>query len=311
MEANSPPSQVKTRFCIISDTHTYTPLPPDNWSPFRLPFPTSDVLLHAGDLTMVGKESEHQATIGMLKNADAELKIVIAGNHDITLDEDYYNSFGYRRHRAREDLVKIREMYCGEEARKHGIVYMDEELRTFTLKNGARFTVYASPYQPEFCRWAFAYKRHQDRFNHAQEGAQFVAQNPVPDFPAVDVMLTHGPPRGVMDETISCEPVGCDHLRRAVTRAKPRLHCFGHIHEGYGAQRMEWAGEKVTNIKLDQTTVLKDRASYINVSRDGGEKPLKVGEETLFVNASIVTVQYDPVHAPWVVDIDLPRSNEA
>ncbi|EEH35942.1 metallophosphoesterase domain-containing protein [Paracoccidioides lutzii Pb01] len=310
MAATSSSGEVKTRFCLISDTHTYTPLPPDNWSPFRHPFPAADVLLHAGDLTMVGKGNEHQATIGMLKSAEAELKIVIAGNHDITLDEDYYNSFGHRRHQAREDLVKIRDMYCGEEARRHGIVYMDEGVRTFRLKNGAQFTVYASPYQPEFCRWAFAYKRPQDRFNPPQEGTQFVAQNPIPDFPAVDVILTHGPPRGVMDETISCEAVGCDHLRRAVTRAKPRLHCFGHIHEGYGAQRMEWAGEKATDIKLDQTTVLRDRASYINVSRDG-DSPLRVGEETLFVNASIVTVQYDPVHAPWVVDIDLPCSTEA
>ena len=57
----------------------------------------------------------------------------------------------------------------------------------------------------------------------------------------VDVLLTHGPPRGHGD---LCFPtrlgmgrkhVGCDELLTAVTtRVKPQFHVFGHIHEGYG-----------------------------------------------------------------------------
>lgn len=30
------------------------------------------------------------------------------------------------------------------------------------------------------------------------------------------------------------------------------------------------------------------------------------GEETLFVNAAIMDVNYKPVNAPWMVDLDLP-----
>ena len=56
----------------------------------------------------------------------------------------------------------------------------------------------------------------------------------IPD--STDVLITHGPPIGVLDlsvyDNISC---GCDNLLDAVTnRVKPRLHIFGHIHEGYG-----------------------------------------------------------------------------
>ncbi|KAK2744084.1 hypothetical protein FQN55_006952 [Onygenales sp. PD_40] len=301
MAASSVQGEIRTRFCLISDTHAFVPSPPSHWSPFRLPFPSADVLLHAGDLTMVGKDYEHQKTVDMLKSADAEVKIVIAGNHDITLDEKYYNEYGYRRHGIREDLAKIRDLYCGEDARRHGIVYLEEGLKTFKLKSGAQFTVYSSPYQPEFCQWAFPYERDEDRYNPP------TAENPIPSFPAVDIMLTHGPPKGIMDETYNGEPVGCDHLRCAVARARPRLHCFGHIHEGYGATRMEWGSDLATKIELDQAAVFRNRSSYIDVSHDSAS-PLKTGEETLFINASIVTVNYDPVNAPWLVDIDLPRS---
>ena len=40
-----------------------------------------------------------------------------------------------------------------------------------------------------------------------------------------DILVTHGPPLGVLDGGH-----GCAALRRAVIRIKPRLHCFGHAH---------------------------------------------------------------------------------
>ena len=47
--------------------------------------------------------------------------------------------------------------------------------------------------------------------------------------PDTDILVTHAAPLGVLD----CGR-GCPALRRAVIRLKPRLHCFGHIHGGYG-----------------------------------------------------------------------------
>ena len=91
---------------------------------------------------MTGRITEYEGMLEALKEADAQLKIVIAGNHDITHDEDYYKYFGVRLHRhGLEDLEKVRELWTGDEARKAGIVYLEEGVRTFTLKNGARFTV--------------------------------------------------------------------------------------------------------------------------------------------------------------------------
>jgi len=175
--------------------------------------------------------------------------------------------------------------------------------------------VYASPYQPEFCDWAFPYFRNQDRYNPvhlATPNAVPIAENPVPDFPAVDVMMTHGPPMGIRDETRRDEHVGCKHLLRASWRCRPRLHCFGHIHEGWGAERVRWSEDGESHvegaewIEVDEAKMVEEGAAFLDVSRDG-ERALIFGEETLMVNASIMTVRYKPHQGPWVVDLDLEK----
>ncbi|KAL1970646.1 hypothetical protein VTN77DRAFT_4290 [Rasamsonia byssochlamydoides] len=183
---------------------------------------------------------------------------------------------------------------------------MDEGVQTFTLSNGAQFTLYASPYQPEFCQWAFAYERFVDRFNPSPPVSLFQAPKPVPSYPDVDILLTHGPPYGILDQVYySGESVGCENLLKACVRARPRLHVFGHIHEGYGAVRRDWTTNTTERILQDPETVLENRSCYYNACSDS-KHPLRYGEETLFVNASVVTVNYAPTNAPWVVDIDLP-----
>ncbi|KAH8428015.1 metallophosphatase domain-containing protein [Aspergillus melleus] len=329
-----PPSTntIKTRLCLISDTHSLPPNPPtDTHNPYRHPLPSSNILLHAGDLTKVGRYSEHLAMLSMLKNAPAELKLVIAGNHDITLDEEYYNRVGHYRHRYRsgytapsatygrekfisgggteaeddgavEDPAAIKALWTSPEAEAAGVRYLEEGTREFRLTTGARVRVYASPYTPAFCEWAFAYEREEDRYGGV-EGAR----NPVPTFPpGVDVMLTHGPPYGILDQVVpGHESVGCEHLYRAAERAKPRVHVFGHIHEGYGARRFEWSTHNRSMIQVDESTAREERCAYVDVS-ESSPNPLRMGKETLFINASVVTVQYEPANAPWVVDVDLP-----
>lgn len=301
----------KTRICIVSDTHTQTLHQSSSiHKPYRHPLPKSDIFLHAGDLTTVGRQAEHEVVVDMLKkDVDAEIKIVIAGNHDLTHDRKFYAERGVRRHGSArlEDPDAIRALYTDEAAKEAGIVYMEEEVQTFTLKsNGAKFTVYASPYTPEFCGWAFAYERHEDRFNPNPAPIASSVNEFVPDFPGVDIMLTHGPPAGILDKIHWGKNVGCDYLLKACRRARPRLHVFGHIHEAYGAVRRDWSSHNNTEVEEeDLETVMKNRCRYYDMS-SGADEPLRYGEETLFVNASIVTLGYKADNAPWVVDLDLP-----
>ncbi len=82
-----------------------------------------------------------------------------------------------------------------------------------------------------------------------------------------DVLLTHGPPLGVGDMTAHRRAVGCEELLKAVERIQPKLHVFGHIHEGAGLYR---------------TT------------------------KTLFANACSCDEDYNLVHPPIVVDVEVP-----
>lgn len=322
---------------MISDTHTSTPNPPQRTdNAYRYPLPKANILLHAGDLTKLGYRDEHKAMIAMLQDADAELKLVIAGNHDLTLDEEYFTSFGYKRHQRelRDDASiylpdnsipdptepsvderrayarSIKDLWTSQTARNAGIIYLEEGMHSFTLSTGATFTVYASPYQPEFYRWAFAYERDEDRYNYNPISDK-QPENPIPDFPAVDVLLTHGPPHGILDRTVSGLDVGCENLLRAARRARPRVHVFGHIHEGWGAQRGVWRGDglKLENVPTDVEEMLENRSAFYDVS-ERTERPLRFGEETLFVNASVNTVRYEARNAPWVVDLELPLAVE-
>ena len=195
-----------------------------------------------------------------------------------------------------------------------------------TLMTNTSHQLYTSPYQPEFYDWAFPYEKHEDRYNtpcQTLSDATNIAINPIPSFSdqKLDIICTHGPPYKHGDITAHGN-VGCPHLLKAVARAKPLVHCFGHIHEGWGAEVVKWddgvgAGEKET-IEEFKTKGWKKCTQEVErvevVEKEVKEKRavlvegrgIRRGEQTLMVNAAIMDVGYSPVNAPFVVDLDLP-----
>ncbi|RYO88941.1 hypothetical protein DL766_000970 [Monosporascus sp. MC13-8B] len=304
---------------------------------------------------MTGRELQYHATLDMLKHIDAPVKLVIAGNHDLTLDRHFVPSHGHDpRIRAGTDSqwIAARDLWTapGGRARRESVTFLDEGERTITLANGARVNIYASPYTPEFMDWGFPYHRSEDRFNPADASfsdARNIAQAPVRSFSVspgspIDIMITHGPPWGRLDQVPQRDGTvlntGCSHLLRAVMRARPLIHCFGHIHEGHGAEMVEWsevaeellrskvergqweratepaweAGIKfqqddIARIEPDLEAAMADRAIIADVSSDS-DRPLERGRHTLFVNAAIMDVRYRPVNAPWLIEVDLPTA---
>ncbi|KAH8805700.1 ser/Thr protein phosphatase family protein [Xylogone sp. PMI_703] len=312
MSTNEPARSIPTRFFVISDTHNFhfENVPKYEKAAtvhLQQPVPKADVVIHCGDLTMRGGADHYRDVIEMIGSLDAELKLVIAGNHDLDLDKDYWRDHNGPPTGPDEYDEAIAVM-TGPDAIEKGINYLEEGLHTFTLKNGAKFTVYASPYQPEFCGFAFPYLRHQDRFNtpeQAAEGMTSIAENPVPDFPGVDIMMTHGPPRGILDKTFDGVRVGCDNLLRAAARARPRMYCFGHIHEGHGSSLVTWKSERNDLYEKPVEKQVRVENSYPESSR----VPIRFGEETLMVNGAIMNLRYRPGNAPWVIDLDLPATS--
>ena len=70
----------------------------------------------------------------------------------------------------------------------------------------------------------------------------------IPDDTAV--LITHGPPFGIRDRNVTGEFTGCRDLLAAITRVRPRLHVFGHIHEGAGTQVHSALGTTFVNASM-------------------------------------------------------------
>lgn len=68
---------------------------------------------------------------------------------------------------------------------------------------------------------------------------------------------------------------------------------------------MKWSTETSEDVEIQKPEVLEQRFAYLDLT-ESGKSPLKFGEETVFVNAAILDRAYNPVNAPWLVDIDLP-----
>lgn len=137
----------KVRFLILSDTHSRQLFPAsDKQHAYRLPLPKADVLLHCGDLTNQGRLDEYEKSLEMLGSVDAELKLVIAGNHDLSLDKKYWDEERYGS-QPEENHVKALEMWKGDRARRAGVTYLEEGLYSFTLKGGAKFSVSTQCYE--------------------------------------------------------------------------------------------------------------------------------------------------------------------
>ena len=50
----------------------------------------------------------------------------------------------------------------------------------------------------------------------------------------VDVLITHTPPKDVLDVSSKGQSLGCQHLSERLNHISPVLHCFGHVHKSRG-----------------------------------------------------------------------------
>jgi 3',5'-cyclic AMP phosphodiesterase CpdA len=113
-----------TRIVCISDTHSL----------YNFPLPPGDILVHAGDFSRSGTLAEVQEFLAYLASLKQyRLKIIIAGNHDLTLEPDFYERNwdrckGRWRHKKREDYEQIRLLLHNPELIfNHGIMYLEQE----------------------------------------------------------------------------------------------------------------------------------------------------------------------------------------
>lgn len=176
----------------ISDTHNKTG---------SLNLPPGDLLIHSGDATMSGSLNEvikFNKWLGEIKDNYKYGILFIPGNHDWLFEK--------------QPDVAISMMYNAK-------VLMHES----TEING--YKIFGSPFQPEFCSWAFNIPRGQP-LAHKWSVIPLDTQ----------ILVTHGPPYQILDRLpFSSERVGCEELSKKINELKDlELHVFGHIHHGSG-----------------------------------------------------------------------------
>lgn len=162
--------------------------------------PEGDVLIHAGDATTRGTIAEIASFNRWFARLPHRRKVFVAGNHDWLFETDNNlarSLIDFSIHYLQDSLIEI------------------ENLK-----------IYGSPWQPRFFNWAF----NLDRGAEMAEKWRLIPND-------IDVLITHGPPRGILDQVQRLdfvENTGCEELMKRVQTIKPKLHIFGHIHCGYG-----------------------------------------------------------------------------
>jgi len=159
-----------------------------------------DMIIHAGDMSMGGDDSEIEAFLEWYDKLNFKYKILIAGNHDFFFEsneEEHINSFL---------------------SRYPSIIYLqDSGVEIEGLK------IWGSGVTPWFYDWAFNRKgieicKHWDMIPSDTQ-----------------ILITHGPVQGYLDKNAWGESVGCPYLRARIAQLNDlKIHICGHIHEGYG-----------------------------------------------------------------------------
>lgn len=222
------------RIVVISDTHEQHD---------QIFLPEGDVLICAGDISFNGRADTITAFNRWFAAQPHRHKILIAGNHDFLFEED---TMAARR------LLSDSVTYLEDSGYEIDLT-PDDGQPSDAAKT--RLKIWGSPITPWFFNWAFnrhrgeAIRRHWDLI------------------PAdTDVLITHGPPFGILDRDVASTHTGCEDLLAAVKRIKPHVHIFGHIHEDYGVEE-----------------------------HDG----------TIFINACQLDERYQLVNEPVVITLDL------
>ena len=190
---------MKKRITFISDTHTKH----DKVNGFLT---GGDILVHAGDLTGRGYITEIENFMKWYDNINNyDTKVFIAGNHD----------FGFEN-----DNEKVKGLLTGYKT----IEYLQDDLLMVGEDYDTMIKIWGTPWQPEFHNWAFNLPRGEK----LKEKWDMIPVN-------TDILITHGPPFGKLDYVpYDSVNVGCEELMKRVQEIKPKIHVFGHIHEGYG-----------------------------------------------------------------------------
>lgn len=158
----------------------------------------ADVFIHCGDITAGGTVEETALFASWLHDSPYKHAIVVPGNHDRCFQEEF---------------DAVRELF---DDRVH--ILIDKGVQI----DGVNF--WGSPWTPPFFDWFFMKEEDDLRVVYSRMPQE------------IDVLITHGPPRGILDPGHKEPHVGSRALLGAITDKSRKIkhHVFGHLHAAGG-----------------------------------------------------------------------------
>lgn len=178
----------------------------------------ADIIVFCGDMSSRGYEREIRGFLDWFdKDLPSVPKIFIAGNHDFFFEDAH-----------KDEIEELLSDYPN-------LTYLNDSGCEIM---GIKF--WGSPVSPWFHDWAF--NRYRSRGENGLYQGIKAHWDAIPN--DTDVIISHGPPRGILDRVNLPKPgenphVGCDDLLEAIERVQPSVVAFGHIHEGYGTEHIQ------------------------------------------------------------------------
>jgi len=186
---------MKKRIWHVSDSHTYHRL---------LVVPKNvDIVIFSGDCSNprdpYTNEPEVRNFLTWFAALPIKHKIFVAGNHDTSIEKKLITKIDF----VARNIIYLENDYC----------FVDD------LK------IFGTPYTPSFgMGWAFnkaRNKMHDKIWSHVEDDT--------------DIIISHGPPKYILDLSTdmshNLEFCGCSSFFKLCKKLKPKLVCFGHIHD--------------------------------------------------------------------------------
>jgi len=177
----------------------------------RLGVLSGDVLIHCGDFgvgEMDGEQSISELDSWFFRQ-NFRMILCIGGNHDF---------FAQELRSLAKPVFRHAKLLQDDSATLDGVIF------------------YGAPWVPELASWA-----HYLTTDAIQRAWMKIPEN-------VNVLITHTPPKGILDKNSSGKECGCPHLRNRLEQLRPAVHCFGHIHASAGT--VEIGGTRYVNASI-------------------------------------------------------------
>lgn len=160
-----------------------------------------DMVIHSGDCSNprdpYNNEPEVRDFIDWYKELPIKYKIYVAGNHDTSIEK---------------------RLVVKQDFEDNDIIYLENE--SIVIEG---IKIFGSPHTPQFGNWAFMKERTKlERFWRLAIDED------------VDIIVTHGPPKGILDKSYdrenNMEACGDKSLLNRILEVQPAYSLFGHIH---------------------------------------------------------------------------------